>query len=292
METEVILVRSFTANGRGGNPAGVVVNAPQLSQAQKLKIAQIVGYSETAFVTADNEVDWNVSFFTTTGEVDFCGHATLAAFSVLYQKGLITTGKYIQRTRAGLLPIVVTSDGQVLMEQQLPQFLGSFHAREVSALIGIDAEVIESTQLPIEAISTGLPDMMIPVPFGYLDRIQPNQSLIVDFCQKYELVGLHVYELYPPESELTASCRNFAPLYGIPEESATGSSSGALACYLSKYLPEESTSTERRDYVFEQGRAMQCTSKITASVTFQNSEIVKVEVGGQAHETGLRHITV
>ncbi|MCZ8486895.1 PhzF family phenazine biosynthesis protein [Vibrio lentus] len=37
-------------------------------------------------------------------------------------------------------------------------------------------------------------------------------------------------------TELTASCRNFAPLFGILRESATGSASGALACYLAKHL--------------------------------------------------------
>ncbi|QUM84047.1 MULTISPECIES: PhzF family phenazine biosynthesis protein [unclassified Moritella] len=45
----------------GGNPAGVVLNADKLSDAQKLKVAQAVGYSETAFVSND-EVDFEVSF--------------------------------------------------------------------------------------------------------------------------------------------------------------------------------------------------------------------------------------
>ena len=46
---EAILVNSFTANGTGGNPAGVVLDADYLSNEEKLQIAQVVGYSETAF---------------------------------------------------------------------------------------------------------------------------------------------------------------------------------------------------------------------------------------------------
>ena len=62
MDIEVALVSAFTVNGKGGNPAGVVFNADNLSDAEKLKIAQAVGYSETAFVASDNEADFEVSF--------------------------------------------------------------------------------------------------------------------------------------------------------------------------------------------------------------------------------------
>ncbi|WDE01324.1 PhzF family phenazine biosynthesis protein [Thalassomonas actiniarum] len=273
---EVTLVNSFTENGKGGNPAGVVLNADQLSDAQKLKIAQAVGYSETAFVSSDDEVDYEVSFFTTTGEVDFCGHATLATFSTMYKKGLIAAGSYIQRTKAGILPVSIEPDGKVVMDQQLPQKLDSFSYQEISNVIGIESHILASTKLPIEVVSTGLPDVIIPVPNGYLDVIVPDDELIAGFCKKHKVVGFHVFELCDPESELTASCRNFAPLFGISEESATGSSSGALACYLTEHL------TLGSDYVFEQGRAMNCTSIITASVKSDNSTVINVKVGGFA----------
>ncbi|WP_281560537.1 PhzF family phenazine biosynthesis protein [Thalassomonas sp. RHCl1] len=277
---EVTLVNSFTENGKGGNPAGVVLNADQLSDAQKLTIAQAVGYSETAFVCGDDEVDYQVSFFTTTGEVDFCGHATLATFSTMYKKGLITAGSYLQRTKAGILPVSIEPDGKVVMDQQLPQKLNRFSYQEISNVIGIETHLLESTQLPIEVVSTGLADVIIPVPGGYLDVIVPDDELIAEFCKKHKVVGFHVFELCDPESELTASCRNFAPLFGISEESATGSSSGALACYLTEHLALGG------DYVFEQGRAMKCTSIITASVKSNHSAVINVKVGGFASNIG------
>ena len=277
---EVTLVSSFTVNGKGGNPAGVVFNADKLSDAQKLKIAQTVGYSETAFVSNDDEVDFEVSFFTKTGEVDFCGHATLATFSTMYHKGILTAGSYVQRTKAGILSVIIESNGKIVMEQQLPEKIDFFSYQEISKVIGIESSILESTNLPIEVISTGLPDVIIPVPYGYLDEIEPDDELIADFCQKHKVVGFHVFELCEPESILTASCRNFAPLFGISEESATGSSSGALACYLTEHLALGS------DYVFEQGRAMNCTSIITASVKSDDSTIINVKVGGYASSIG------
>jgi PhzF family phenazine biosynthesis protein len=280
VDIEVALVSSFTVNGKGGNPAGVVFNADQLSDAQKLRIAQAVGYSETAFVSNDDEADYEISFFTTTDEVDFCGHATLAVFSTMFQKGILTAGSYVQRTKAGILSVIIESNGKVVMDQQLPQKINSFSYQEISNVIGIESSILESTKLPIEVISTGLPDVIIPVPNGYLDVIEPNDELIADFCKKHNVVGFHVFELCEPESKLTASCRNFAPLFGISEESATGSSSGALACYLTEHLALGC------DYVFEQGRVMNCTSIITASVKSDNSTVINVKVGGFTSSIG------
>lgn len=280
LNIEVLLVNAFTQAGTGGNPAGVVLNADNLSAAQKLKIAQAVGYSETAFVASDEVADYEVSFFTPTAEVDFCGHATLATFSALHQKGILAAGTYLQRTKAGLLAVDIAANGKVVMEQQLPQKLTSFTQQQIAKVLGIDSEILASTKLPIEVISTGLADVIIAVPPGYLDTIVPNDDVIARFCKKHKVVGFHVFELCESESNLTASCRNFAPLFGIPEESATGSACGALACYLTEHLALAS------EYVFEQGRAMNCTSIISASVKSNNATISKVEVGGFANVIG------
>ena len=280
MNIEVNLVSSFTVNERGGNPAGVVLNADHLSDSQKLKVAQAVGYSETAFVSQDKQADFEVSFFTTTGEVDFCGHATLATFATLYQKRMLSVGSYIQKTKAGMLSVDIEPDGKVVMEQNPPKTLAHYSHREISTLIGIETEILESTNLPVEVVSTGLPDVIISVPFGALDKITPDEQLIAEFCKKHKVIGLHAFELCEDNSIYTSSCRNFAPLFGISEESATGSSSGALACYLTEYLGLGC------DYIFEQGRAMNCTSKIMASVELEASRITGVKVGGFATSIG------
>ncbi len=285
---EAFLFNSFTSNGTGGNPAGVVLHADHLSNEEKLQIAQVVGYSETAFVSLDDEADFELSFFTTTGEVDFCGHATLAAFSTMYQDGIITEGKYLQRTKAGLLVVAIEANGHIVMDLKLPEFRGEFSYEVISELIGLDSTLLESTRLPIEVISTGLPDIIVPVPFGYLDQIQVNENLTSEFCERHGVIGIHAFELCEKTSKVTASCRNFAPLVGISEESATGSASGALACYLAKHLPN----THSNSFTFEQGRVMECVSIITASVELSDQGIIKVRVGGFAHKVGRQKISV
>lgn len=284
------LVNAFTASGTGGNPAGVVLCADKLSNEDKLKIAQVVGYSETAFISSDEQVDFEVSFFTVTGEVDFCGHATLAAFSTLFDQGLITEGQYVQRTKAGLLKVSVESNGQIVMEQKLPEFLGRVSNQKISELIAIDAKVLDSTELPSEVISTGLPDIIVPVPQGYLSKIKVNEATTSAYCEEHNIVGIHAFELNEESTSHTASCRNFAPLFGISEESATGSASGALACYLTKHLVRENTGTN--NFTFEQGRDMGGVSKISATVDANENNITKVSVGGFAQIFGEQDITL
>ncbi|WP_420932933.1 PhzF family phenazine biosynthesis protein [Alteromonas sp. A081] len=298
---EVHLVNAFTAFDRGGNPAGVVLNADSLSDEEKLKVAQAVGYSETAFVSKDEYADVALSFFTVTGEVDFCGHATLAAFSLMFKKGILPAGDYTQRTKAGMLGVSITGEGNVVMGQKSPEFIQRITYEEVSELFGIAPDILASTHLPIEVVSTGLPDIIVAVPPGYLSKIDLNADKTTEFCQQHNAVGIHAFELCEPPSNLTASCRNFAPLLGIAEESATGSASGALACYLAKHCAgeigikeigskassSENCSKHQRthtmtnstfNFVFEQGRAMGCVSRILATVAIKDSENTQWEV--------------
>jgi PhzF family phenazine biosynthesis protein len=282
MDITVYCLNSFTHNNSGGNPAGVVLNADNLTSDQMQYIATQVGYSETAFVSADVQCDFNVRFFTPNNEVNFCGHATLATFSLLFEKQIIEAQEYTQQTKAGKLKVKVSQDGLVSMEQTLPHYLGVVESKEVAELLNIPAALFTSTSLPCEVISTGLADVMIPMPLGYLDSIVPNLDKISRFSEKYNAIGIHLFELLPATkntaANITASCRNFAPLFGIPEESATGSACGALACYLDKH-----TVINTEHYTFEQGKTMQSPAMLNASIYKIDGEIIKVEVSGFAH---------
>ncbi|MCO7188893.1 MULTISPECIES: PhzF family phenazine biosynthesis protein [unclassified Pseudoalteromonas] len=287
-QLNVYLVNAFTEQGAGGNPAGVVLQADGLTDEQKLAIAQSVGFSETAFVSAASDADFTVTFFTPATEVDFCGHATVAAFSVMLEQGLITQGHYVQSTKAGQLGVTIEPDGHIVMAQNLPQYLKRFDYAEISALIGLDTSILASTQLPIEAISTGLADIIVPVPSGHLDKLKVNDKALSNFSRQHNVIGLHAFELCDEGETFTARCRNFAPLFAIPEESATGSACGALACYLTKYVyPSQSN-----HFTFEQGRVMGCPSRITASVESNGLRVSKVLVGGKAQITGTSALSI
>jgi predicted PhzF superfamily epimerase YddE/YHI9 len=58
MLIEAQIINGFVDNGAGGNPAGVVFDADELTNEQKLKAASLVGLSETAFVSSATVADY------------------------------------------------------------------------------------------------------------------------------------------------------------------------------------------------------------------------------------------
>ena len=113
---EVQIVNAFIDGERGGNPAGVVVNANGMTAVQKLATAKAVGLSETAFVLASQIATFKLEFFTPTRQIAHCGHATIATFSLLQQLGMVSQGLHSKETIDGKRDIVVRVDWVV----QLP----------------------------------------------------------------------------------------------------------------------------------------------------------------------------
>lgn len=270
---DVFLVNAFTKNGQGGNPAGVVLDADDLSAEQKQNIAKQVNLSETAFISKRrhlndaSEADFIVSFYTPTQEVDFCGHATLAAFFCLFEQDVIACGSYIQSTNVGELFVDISENGLVTIGQAPVQYFQYFEWAEIEKLINPPAHCQWQKQLPIQVVFTGLKDCIIPLSKGVLDNLTFDLPLISHFCKRHDLIGFHLFELEESadnhwHTPVRAQCRNIAPLVGIDEESATGSSSGALACYLNRYLDHKPT-----EFEFEQGRKMGALSSLSVKLT-------------------------
>jgi PhzF family phenazine biosynthesis protein len=311
-EFNVYTIDSFAKVGevKTGNPAGFVLMAdlksiPNINTAQidelvetalteqeMRNIAEAVGFSETAFVSASKKADFCVRFFTPTDEVDLCGHATIGLFSGLYQLGVIKEGVYTQETKAGLLSVKIQTGGQVLMEQAAPLMGSVYSAESVAKSLGlVPSDICE--ELPCQAVSTGLLDVLIPVKsVETLSRIQPDDEAICNISRAWGVGGYHVFAL-TAESENTpqtsplqglfARCRNFAPIYAIPEESATGTSNGALAAYLKHYLKPV---VDR--YEFTQGVEMGSPSQINAEIDKDG----KVWVGGTACHLGRKCVSI
>ena len=85
----VYQVDAFTKEKFKGNPAGVVINADGLTEAEMQKIARELNNSETAFLFSPTSPDHDVwiRFFTPTIEVPVCGHATIARPGIGCEQG-------------------------------------------------------------------------------------------------------------------------------------------------------------------------------------------------------------
>ncbi|MCO7127571.1 PhzF family phenazine biosynthesis protein [Sporolactobacillus shoreicorticis] len=287
MNNQGYTLDAFTKNGSGGNPAGVVLESDLLGKSEMQMVARKIGLSETAFVQHSNDADFKMSYFTPNSEVNLCGHATIAAFSLMRLEKKVSIGSYTLETKAGLLKATICDDNQIYLSQTLPNFYEQPDKEEIARSLNVSTSDFDEN-LPIEVVSTGLRDILVPIKnVRLLNKIKPDFSRIINVSKKYQVIGYHLFTLNT-ENNLTAYCRNFAPLYSIPEESATGTSTGALTCYLYKY-----NKTKGNEMLsFEQGYSMKRASSLFSKLTVKNRTITRIEVGGTASNVRRQNISI
>jgi len=96
------VVDAFTDKIFRGNPAGVCILEKQIADELMLKITIENGLSEIAFCYKIGN-NYYIRWFTPRGEIDLCGHATLAAASVLMQFHEINLTKILFKSLSGNL---------------------------------------------------------------------------------------------------------------------------------------------------------------------------------------------
>ena len=271
---KVYVMDSFSDRIFGGNQAGVVLADKALEPAVMQQVAAELKHSETAFVWQTEEGN-RLRYFTPAGEVDLCGHATVAVFALLRRLGRIEDGTHKARTRAGALEIEVSGE-TVWMDMAPPKTLGILPEESWEELYGAYGLTLEDrpADLPPEIVSTGLADIMMPVrDHETLLRAVQDERTVTELSRRFDVTGVHMFCL----GEGAVYCSNFAPLYDIPEECATGTSNGALTYY----LYERSLVEPERENLFLQGEHMERPSRILSRLTVQDGA-VRVRIGGQA----------
>ena len=278
-----LIADAFTDTTFGGNPAGIVLlsdGADFPSDELCVKTAAELRYSETAFIKILDNHEFQIRYFTPAAEVDLCGHATIASFYSLMHLGIIEKNcTCINHTLAGDLNIEV-KDGFIMMDMASPEEISIMDdpekIKELYDIMG--ASYNPSMNLPVpRMISTGLPDIMMPVTdLAALNAIEPDMKALSALSERYGVVGVHAFTVSCEEG-VTAHARNFAPLYDIDEEAATGTSSGAMTYYfyLNKLIEEKSSCK------FIQGEKMDRPSVILTEIK-ASCETCLIKVGGSA----------
>ena len=278
---KLFIVDAFTEKPFGGNTAGVVLLEPGSAFPKEEWMRQLAAelrYSETAFVRRDGAAEFTVRYFTPAGEIDLCGHATIASFWVLFQEGVVPDGtRCLNHTRAGDLEVI--AGRQVMMQMASPRLVQAIDEPELlgallHAMGGMQTE--ELGPWPVETFSTGLPDIILPVrDVATLQKMEPDMPALSAFSERLDVVGVHAFAI-DPDDEYTAHVRNFAPRYGIPEESATGTANAALTAYLHHHRVVGNGA----QCFFLQGEAMGRPSIIQTTLKLKPDGVPDIRVGG------------
>ena len=190
------------------------------------RVATAVGASETAFVNPVGNGVFEVEFFTPNKQVPDCGHATVATFALLAQRGALHGGSAVKRTIIGDRAITVEGE-RVFMEQPRAAITPFPQRARIAAALGIAPDTILSE--PVLA-DHGVRFLLVQVTRDALAAAVPDQAAIEAITETPDAIGMYVYAR--DDTQFDASIRMFAPRYGIPEESATGMAAGLLGGYL------------------------------------------------------------
>jgi trans-2,3-dihydro-3-hydroxyanthranilate isomerase len=289
---QIALVDAFTDVPLRGNPAGVVLDAAGLDEDVRLLVSREVGASETVFVESldDGVSDYRTRFYTPTSEVDLCGHATIAAFHHLAERGLVTwegeSTRLVQETRVGSLGVELRRrDGTtplVIMDQRPPTFEDAdLSLDKLAAMFGIGKAQVDDRH-PIQIVSTGIRSLHIPLKaISHFPDIKLLRKNVADLCRDCELATVQLFTLETEDPEAHAHARVFAPALGVDEDPVTGTAAGALGAYLVKNRVLAATEDTTR-IVVEQGSEIGRRGLVQVEVAREEGEITGVRVGGTA----------
>ncbi len=228
---------AFTPRRFRGNPAGVVLDADELTEDLMQAIAAEIHLSETAYVLRPGTAgaDIRIRWFTPQVEVRMCGHATLATAHVLRQVGRWRDAARPLRieTLSGILavePDRINSREVLWLHMPAPKLVRkAIDPMRLAELCGIEfSQVVPD--LPIQ--QTQDQDLIVPVKdFQVLQAAAPSFRDLGQFCKINGVRGVCLTTRRAVSAAVTLQSRFFAPAAGIDEDPVTGSVHGPLAAY-------------------------------------------------------------
>ncbi len=238
-------VDAFTSELFAGNPAGVCILSAPLADSIMQKIAAENRHSETAFVVARADGDFDLRWFTPKVEDDLCGHATLAsAFVLALRKHNLWPVRF--HTRSGIVSVAKNK--------------GSLDQDNASFELDFPAQPPQPCAMPAGLLpALGLKAALVMKARDYLvvvDQAEQVRSLSPDIAALAKLAaGNGTIVTAPGEGDVDYVCRMFLPSAGIDEDPATGSIHCTLGPYWAGRLGKE---TLRAQQLSARGGCMQC----------------------------------
>jgi trans-2,3-dihydro-3-hydroxyanthranilate isomerase len=216
----------FTDQPLAGNQLAVFTDAREVEENTMQALAFELGFSESVFVLPPEQGGTvRIRIFTPRTELPFAGHPVLGAAWVLaapLQRGVVEL-----ETGRGIVPVEVERDesGAISfgrMQQPIPTVEPYGDSEPLFRALGVTG-----SRAPVETYDNG-PRFT----FVVLDSAEDVARLAPDLGA-LEAQGVAAACIAGSEGDW--KMRMFAPAFGVPEDPATGSAAGALACHVCRH---------------------------------------------------------
>ncbi|MBI9093153.1 MAG: PhzF family phenazine biosynthesis protein [Desulfobacterium sp.] len=234
---------AFATERSSGNPAGYIRldSLADISDAEMLQIAkELKGFvNEVGYMSEISERFFDLRYFSSEREVDFCGHATVA---IMYD--LIKNDENLQkfdelhiRTNSGTLSVenrISREDAVFIMSPAPVHKTVSLDASTIAEKLKIKPEEID-TDYPISVINAGLSTLLVPIKtLESILAILPDLEELKQFCFDSGIDIIEVFTHDVADERNHFRTRVFAGTFGYLEDPATGTGNSALGYYAMK----------------------------------------------------------
>jgi trans-2,3-dihydro-3-hydroxyanthranilate isomerase len=278
------VVDVFTTRQFQGNPLAVFTDASGLADVTMQQIARELNLSETVFVfpATSNKSAARLRIFTPSRELPFAGHPTIGTSFVLLDEraASLPDGGFVLEENIGPVAVRVDRGDPPMLWLVTPPIRDGrlFDRSSCATALGLSLE--DTLNITPQLLDAGNPTLIIPLrDKAAVDRAWIDAHAIQTLRGK-DSEPCCVFVFTPTAAG--AYSRNFTPEYGVPEDPATGSSTGPLALYMMRNGLASSAAGTR--CISEQGAKMGRRSILHINV--------KGDMGSEGIEVGGNVISV
>jgi PhzF family phenazine biosynthesis protein len=223
VELDIFIVDAFTQQQFKGNSAAVVPVTAWPTREQMLNIAKENNLSETAFILNVAKGKYAIRWFSPITEIDFCGHATLAAAFVLFSQFGLEGEIEFSTQEVGNLFVKQLSDGRIEMSfpDQRPELVESEPLALLAGLSITPAVVLKNRQAYFAVMSSQDEVERIEYDSSKLKQLAPFDVVVTAAASTALALG----------EQADFVSRYFWPANGGDEDPVTGSIHSGLAPY-------------------------------------------------------------
>ena len=317
---EIKYVDVFTTKPFSGNSAGVITHADGLTVEAMQRIAGEINLSESTFVTMPESGDslFRVRFFTPSTEYDLSGHALIGTCFALAEEGRIqlrdgrTTVSV--ETNVGNIPVDFffsedKSQGKpeksvdrarltgrnsgyldkiMMFQTILDHYDADIEVSTIAGTLGIDPGAISRTGLPLEVISSGLKQLLVPIDQNdTLKNLNPDMIKLKLMSDRTGVQTIDMFTLDALDQDCLTYSRHFSPGQGMWEDPGSGSAAVSIATYLARHGVISDGS-----HVMQQGKDLDALSRVLVDIRNEGENTDSAWVGGLAVTSIRRRISI
>lgn len=227
----IYTVDAFTDHPFAGNPAAVCLLEKSAEEDWMQKTAMEMNLSETAFLIKEKPFHYQLRWFTPSSEVDLCGHATLAAAHILWERYSVPAEETLY---------FHTKSGQLSASYKQGQIILDFPIEAPSACSILDA-LLDGVSVPILSVEKNR--------LEYIVETTDEEAVLRAAPDMWEFLKLDtrgvILTAGSSRQKYDFVSRCFYPAIGVEEDPVTGSAHCGLAPFWEKRLKRSSFSARQ-----------------------------------------------